>query len=81
MEIIEDNDFRFPGANITLLPAENSCGKVTDENSGDEDNLQPSNLSASPLRAPAGITFSEEKNENRIRRYYSSCSVIFHHSE
>lgn len=44
-------------ANITLLPPENANGNITDEDSGEEDEVNLSNLPASQLRTQAEIVY------------------------
>lgn len=54
-----DDDFPEAGVDIYMLPPENACGDITDEDSGDERNLAIDNLPANQLRAPVEITFNK----------------------
>lgn len=52
---MEDDNFPNAEADIVMLPPENACGNITDEDSGDEDYVHPNNLPATQLRAPAEL--------------------------
>lgn len=45
-----------------MLPPDNACGNITDEDSGDEDQFSIDNFPASQLRAPAEIFQSHEQS-------------------
>lgn len=54
----DDDDVYGSGMDIYLLPPENACGNITDEDSGDENNLDIENLPGNQLRAPVEIQFN-----------------------
>ncbi|KAK9720026.1 Transposase IS4 [Popillia japonica] len=62
--MIDDVNFPHPGADITIFPPENACEYITDEDSGDEDNVYPNNLPGSQLRAPAEINLTQQEDED-----------------
>lgn len=62
MNIAYDDDFPEAGMDIYMLPPENACGEITDEDSGDENNLAIDNLPPSQLRAPVEIKFNNTGN-------------------
>lgn len=45
-----------------MLPPENACGDITDENSGDENVLTIENLPANQLRAPVEVIINNTAN-------------------
>ncbi|KAK9727481.1 Transposase IS4 [Popillia japonica] len=62
--MIDDVNFPHPGADITIFPPENACEYISDEDSGDEDNVNPNNLPGSQLRAPAEINLTQQEDED-----------------
>lgn len=64
LAMIDDVNFPHPGADITIFPPENACEYITDEDSGDEDNVYPNNLPGSQLRAPAEINLTQQEDED-----------------
>lgn len=57
MTILEDDPDSVPktGIDIVLQPPDNACADLTDEDSGDEEQLTINNLPPSQLRADAEI--------------------------
>ncbi|KAK9702515.1 hypothetical protein QE152_g29907 [Popillia japonica] len=53
LALIEDDNFPHPEADIVLFPLDD--GNVTDEDSGDDENISPNRLPASQLAGPAEI--------------------------
>ncbi|CAH0547064.1 unnamed protein product [Brassicogethes aeneus] len=49
---------------VVLLAPENSCGNITDEDSGSDDMFVLNNLPGSQLRAPAEITIACKRSDN-----------------
>lgn len=64
LAMLEDDDLQNLDPTIVLLPPENACGDITDEDSGDENLLEVDNLPASQLRAPAEVVFSRQKEDS-----------------
>ncbi|KAJ8947780.1 hypothetical protein NQ318_017053 [Aromia moschata] len=51
----DDDDILRNIQNITVFPPENACGDITDEDSGNGEEVQIHNLPGSQLRAPSEI--------------------------
>ncbi|KAG8261983.1 hypothetical protein J6590_108807 [Homalodisca vitripennis] len=69
LDFIEGNDDAIPntGVDITLLPPTNATADMTDEDSGEEDNVEIDNVPPSQVNAPAllevvNIPFDEQKS-------------------
>lgn len=56
LAMIEDGEIE--ASSITLLPPNNACGDVTDEDSGDEDNVDINNLPASQMQSVVEVVAS-----------------------
>lgn len=60
LAMIEDEDIE--AESITLLPPTNACGNVTDEDSGDEDQVDINNLPGSLMQSSVEINIREQED-------------------
>ncbi|KAL3276381.1 hypothetical protein HHI36_011765 [Cryptolaemus montrouzieri] len=59
----DDDSKQTSHVDVIMMLTSNANGEVTDEDSGDEDQIRPSNLPGSQLSAPAEI-YSDNRNRD-----------------
>lgn len=61
LEELQRDDIEIP-ENIYILPPENANGKITDEDSGEEDNVDLNNLPGGQLRAQVEVELNGDQH-------------------
>lgn len=69
---MDDGDAQELPSSITIFPPENANGAITDEDSGEEDNVCIDNLPGSQLRVPAELNFDVPPPGNQELQEVSS---------
>ncbi|KAK4883354.1 hypothetical protein RN001_006673 [Aquatica leii] len=61
---LEENIYTYPaGTSVVILPPENACGNITDEDSEEEDEVGVNNLPGSQLRAEAEVILPDDSSD------------------